>query len=375
VSQDVLGAGPAQRRPASRGRRRAGATLAAVLVAGSGIYLAGRADPDPAPPPTARTSAPAPPAATAVSLLDVAVGDREAYALIGSCLISPPELCTQTLLVSRGEGWADTGLELPARAATGGGLSARLALGGRLAVVEDEARIEYLVDGRDFARIPLSSGPAVRALPADGVLEYDYGRLLAFDPATGVRRPLARQPAVGELQAFARYGCRMVVVGERARTTVSTDCGATWTALPTPAVRPGWRTLRAATDGSGAVYLRVGGENHQDVAEEFTALWRYAGGRWTDVTPRSRPRSALSLIMYGGLALITEESGGLWRLQPDGTLLRMPDPRSEGEPVRMGWLVAGPTGRLVGAGLAADGWTALLSSADGGNTWDVLVPS
>ena len=64
----------------------------------------------------------------------------------------------------------------------------------------------------------------------------------------------------------------------------------------------------------------------------------------------------------------------MWRLQPDGTLLRMPDAYLEGLRVKPGYLVTGPSGLLLSQGVDPFDRTALLSSNDGANTWSVFLP-
>jgi hypothetical protein len=119
----------------------------------------------------------------------------------------------------------------------------------------------------------------------------------------------------------------------------------------------------------------VGRETYPEVKNEFTELWRHSGGRWAEVTPRLRPRSAASLVFGpGGLPLIAEETGGVWRVRPDGTLLRMRDAYAGGVRVKPAYLVTGASGAVLSQGVDAFGRTVLLSTRDGANTWDVYVP-
>jgi hypothetical protein len=383
VSQDVLGAGRTDGgppHPASR-RRRWGVVLAVLVLAGAGAYLAGGSNPAArtAPAPTAspaeRTRVPTGP----VTVVDLAVGATRSYALVGECMTTPPSLCTQELLVSSGDGtWRSTPARLPPPAGNGG-FSARLLVTGdddRVTVVEPDAGLVYQVDGSSYARIPLQGGDPVPVARPGGALEVVDGVVHVFDPASGRLHPLAGQPPVGQVRALDVTGDTLVAVGDHGGAVlaaVSTDRGAHWITAPVPGLRPGPDVLRLAS-GRGATYLLAGRETYPEVKNEFTELWRFAV-RWKNVTPRSRPRSASSIVLpRGGLPLLTEESGGVWRLQPDGTLLRMPDAYADGVRVKPAYLVTGPSGLLLGRGVDAFGRSVVLSSADGANTWDVYVP-
>ena len=81
------------------------------------------------------------------------------------------------------------------------------------------------------------------------------------------------------------------------------------------------------------------------------------------------------MVLQGSQLLLSEETGGLWRLRADGSLARMPDPVSGEAPVRPTYLLTGPSGVLLAYGTDAAGRSAVLSSPDGGAHWDVYVPA
>jgi hypothetical protein len=399
---DVAGSGPALRPGvpveeqvrvavgARRRRRRVAVGGCAVLVVAAAV-LASRADPDPAGPPAAAAVDPSPaaisPAGSAWGqVVDVAVGSDRLYALLGSC--AGPEqaggcgyrLMTQT----RGGRWTRVPLPLPAPDA-GWGFAARLLLtGGDTLTVLDEPRGQAYVSsgGAPFVVRRVRDGPPLAAgMPTGLVPELVAGRVTIFDPATGLRRPLAAQPRLdtvprdvaagplGDLWAVAEPGLR-VVVGH------SSDGGRRWRTGAVPGLRPGLVLLRLVAGQDGSVYLVGGREGGSGVRVELAELWRHpgTGGNWSRVGTRPRPRSVGSVAPGRSGLLIVEETGTLWRLSPGGSFERLPDPVVNGLPVRPGPLFSGP-GRIITQPAGDSRGALLLVSADDGDSWlPTLVP-
>jgi hypothetical protein len=127
----------------------------------------------------------------------------------------------------------------------------------------------------------------------------------------------------------------------------------------------------------GAVYLLGGGEGPSGVRVELAELWRHpgAGGTWSRVGARPRPRSVGSVAPARSGLLFTDETGTLWRLSPGGSFERLPDPVVDGAPVRAGPLFSGPGGRIISRPVGDIGGALLLVSADDGDSWlPTLVP-
>jgi hypothetical protein len=392
---DVVGHGPALRRDvpveeqvrvdaaARRRRWRLTAGGAAVLVAAAALW-ASRADPDPA-----RSRAPGPQSPAAIppawsppaQVLDVAVGSDSLYVLLGSC--AGPEQareCAYRLMAqTRGGRWTRVPLPLPPPDA-GTGFPARLLLtGGDTLTVLDEPRGQAYVSerGAPFAVRRIRGGPPLPAgMPAGLVPELVGDRVTVFDPTTGLRRPLAAQPPLetvprdvvagplGDLWAVADPG-RHVVVGH------SADGGRSWRAAAVPGLRPGLGLLRLVAGQDGAVYLLGGREGQAGVRVELAELWRHpaAGGTWSRVAARPRPRSVGSIAAGRSGLLLTDETGTLWRLSPSGSFQRLPDPVVDGAPVRAGPLFSGPGGRMISRPTRGIGGMLLLISADDGDSW------
>jgi hypothetical protein len=219
-------------------------------------------------------------------------------------------------------------------------------------------------------------------MPAGLVPELLGGRVTVFDPATGWRRPLATQPRLetvprdvvagplGDLWAVAEPGLR-VVVGH------SADGGRSWRTAAVPGLRPGFDLLRLVAGQDGAVYLIGGREGSSAARVELAELWRQpgAGGTWSRVGARPRPRSVGSVAPGRSGLLFTEETGTLWRLSPAGSFERLPDPVVDGTPVRAGPLHSGPGGRTISEPDGGVAGALLLVSADDGESWlPTLVP-
>jgi hypothetical protein len=398
---DVAGHGPALRPDvpvaeqvrvavvARRRRRRLTAGGSAVLVAAAAV-LATRAGPDPAgssaPPAVTRSPAVAPGWSPPEKVVDVAVGSDRLAALLGSC--AGPEQardCGYRLMTQiRGGRWTRVSLPLPPPEA-GTGFAARLLLTGSdtLTVLDEPRGHAYVSEGgAPFAVRRIRDGPALPAgMPAGLVPELVAGRVTVFDPATGLRRPLAAQPRLqavardvvagpfGDLWAVAEPGLR-VVVGH------SADGGRSWRAAAVPGLQPGLGLLRLVPAQDGAVYLLGGRERSSGVRVELAELWRHpaAGGTWSRVGAQPRPRSVGSAVPGRSGLLLTDATGKLWRLAPGGSFERLPDPVVDGVPVRAGPLFSGPGGRLVSRPTGGIGAT-LLVSADDGDSWlPTLVP-
>ena len=382
VEEQVLVAAATRRR-----RRRLAAGGSAVLVAAAAL-LASRADPDPARSPAApaisQSAAATPPAwSPPEQVVDVAVGSDTLYALLGSC--AGPEQareCGYRLMAqTRGGRWTRVPLPLPPPDG-GTGFAARLLLTGDTLTVLDEPRGQAYVSeaGAPFAVREVRDGPPLPAgMPSGLVPELVAGRVTVFDPATGLRRPLAAQPRLeilprdvvagpfGDLWAVAEPGLR-VVVGH------SSDGGRSWRTAAVAGLRPGFGLLRLVPGQDGAVYLLGGREGLSGVGLE---LWWHpdAGGTWSRVDAGPRPQSVGSVAPGRSGLLLTDQPGTLWRLSPDGSFERLPDPVVDGAPVRAGSLFSGPGGRMISRPTGSIGGALLLVSADDGDSWlPTLVP-
>ena len=397
---DVAGHGPVLRadvpveeqvRVAAAARRRWRRLTAGgcAVLAAAAVLLASRADPDsarsPAALPVTRSPAAIPPALSAPGqVVDVAVGSDRLYALLGSC--AGPEQareCTYRLMAqTRGGRWTRVPLPLPPPDG-GTGFAARLLLTGSdtLTVLDEPRGHAYVGDGgAPFAVRPVRDGPPLPAgMPAGLVPELVAGRVTVLDPATGLRRPLAAQPRLetlprdvvagplGDLWAVAEPGLR-VVVGH------SSDGGRSWRTAVVPGLRPGFSLLRLVAGQDGAGYLLGGREGLSGVSVE---LWRHpaAGGTWRRVGAGPAPQSVGSVAPGRSGLLLTDETGTLWRLSPDGSFERLPDPVVDGAPVRAGPLFSGPGGRMISQPAADIRGALLLVSADDGDSWlPTLIP-
>ncbi|MFL6130645.1 MAG: hypothetical protein ACJ73E_16480 [Mycobacteriales bacterium] len=400
---DVAGSGPVlradvpvqeQARVAAAARRRRWRLTAggsAVLVAAAAL-LASRADPDPARPAAGRAvtqSRPAVPlpGSPPGQVVDVAVGSDSLYALLGSC--AGPEQareCGYRLMAqTRGGRWTRVPVPLPPREG-GTGFAARLLLSGSdtLTVVDEPRGQAYVSEGgAPFVVRRVRDGPALTAgMPAGLVPELVAGQVTVFDPATGLRRPLAAQPPLetvprdvvagpfGDLWAVAERGLR-VAVGH------SSDGGRSWRTAAVPGLRPGLGLLRLVPGQDGTVYLIGGRQSQSGMRVELAELWRHpgAGGTWSRVAARPRPRSVGSVAAGRSALLLTDETGTLWRLPASGSFERLPDPVVDGAPVRAGPLFSGPGGRTISRPAGGIDGTLLLVSADDGDSWlPTLVP-
>ena len=363
----------------------------AVALAGVAAVLAASAGPDAPVPPAAVPTVPAgPPAADpGLPIVDVAVGARSAYALLGVCG-GPEQARTCSYRLSRrdpgGAGWASR--PLPPEALATAGFSARLFVSGTdgLVTVVDAPNTDTAFvtadGGASFAVRLIRPGPPIAAVPPEGILELGTcqecaDRLTVLDPATGLLRPLAAQPSLGPGVPVRTLTCRGDVIWSvgagrnRAASAVSTDRGRSWRTVPLPGLRTPVPMMRMAATAAGGAYLLVGRDSRPDVLNEFSELWSVdrPGGSWRPVDPGLRPRSAVSLVAGRRGLLVSEESGTVWRLRPGGSMSRLPDPVVDGQPHGPGRLVGG-TGPLVLA-TPVDGPLpqTVLTSVDGGESW------
>jgi hypothetical protein len=375
---------------ARRRRSRLVAGGSAALVAVAALYAV-REDAAPArapaPPVIQLPGAAVPVSSRAEQVLDVAVGSDTLHALLGAC--AGPEqgrYCAYRLMAqTRGGPWTPVPVPLPPPDVRTG-FAARLMLtGGDTLTVVDEARGQAYVseDRGPFAVRRIRNGPPLPAgMPAGLVPEIVADRVAVLDPATGLRRPLAAQPLpgvprdvaagpLGDLWAVAEPGRRVVVAH-------SPDGGRSWRAAAVPGLRPGLDRLWLVPAQDGAVYLLGGRRSPSTGGVVLAELWQHpgAGGSWSRVGRGPRPRSVGSVTPGRSGLVMTEDTGALWRLSPDGSFEQLPDPEVAGTPVRAGPLSSGPSGRVVSRPPGGSAGALLLVSADDGDSWlPTLVPS
>ena len=400
---EVLGGGPDRdgatpfdeqvRRASAVARRRRRTGLAGtVLVVATAAVLAGHTLPE-------STSSPPVPAPTVVVptpdryVADVAVGTTWAYALVASCV--GPETTRQCRyrLFRRslgGGGWTPTALETGQVA--GADSPARLFVtGDDLVTVLDQPTVGTVYasgDGGDtVSGHALQPGPPVAAVPAGavvdlGLCESCLDRLTVLEPLTGRLRPLTVPPPLGPtlaVRSVVQSGGVLWVLGDggsRLVSAVSVDRGRSWRELPVGGARAPADIARLVSDGRRGAYLMIGRDARPDVLDEFSELWRVGdptrpGAAWRQVTPAVRPRSAAELVAADRGLLVREDTGELWRLEPDGTMRRLPPIDLDGLPIPPAVVVTGPARLLLG--VAANqvdlGVPTVLVSYDEGETW------
>lgn len=383
------------RRAAARSRRwRRGGVIGAVVALGTAAVLASRAIPGAPPDAPVVTAAPSrsdPPDRPTghgggVSVIDVAIGRRQAYALLGSCEgPDPAQRCAYRLVRQPNPGgrWQHSPLPLPPPA-DGDGFSARLLLarGDMLTVLDDARGRAYVsTDGVRFSTRRLTRGPSLADVPAGLTPELHDGLVVVVDPATGQRRPLATQPRLGAWVGSLGYRDGVLwAAGDAGRgvvTGVSTDQGRSWRLLPVPGPG-GLQQLQVIPIPGGGAYLLGGRDDRPEVRNEFSELWRLddptrPGARWSRVRDPRWPPSASSVVaLAGGDLLVTDEISGAWRVAPDG-VSRLPEAYVGGSAVAPGHLVAGPDGTLLGRPAVELGEAVLLVSRDQGESWQVEV--
>jgi hypothetical protein len=385
---DIVG-DDAPRRWAAAGRRRRWVTiLGGVVVAALAAVTAARSGPEP------RPAVPEPqlPPVAVVDLgppvVSLAVGPRAAYALVGLC-DGPEQARTCSYRILRrsvgGGGWVSRPLVAPELVVAG--FSARVFVTGEDTVTVVDAPVggrAYVSQdgGVRFTARTVRPGPPVAAVPAAGILDLGLcptcaDRLTVLDPATGLLQPLATQPPLRQgapVRALAvQDGVLWAVggAGPAASTAVSTDRGRTWRARPVPGLRLPAEVVRVAATPAGEAYLLVGRDSRPDVLNEFSELWRVDGpdGTWRPATPEPRPPSALSVLAGERGLLVSDESGTVWRRQPDGTMSRLPDAVVDGQPRGPGALISGRGRLLLGHPVDGPAPGLLLVSTDEGETW------
>lgn len=375
----------------ARRRRRAG-LAGTLLVVATAAVVAGRTLPE-------STSAPPAPAPGVVVptpdryVADVAVGTTWVYALVASCV--GPETtrqCTYRLYRRSlaGGGWTATALETGQVA--GAVSPARLFVtGDDLVTVLDQPTVGTVyasADGGDkVSGHALKPGPPVAAVPDGAVVDLGLcetcpGRLAVLEPRTGRLRPLATPPPLGPtlaVRSVAESGGVLWVLGDggsRLISAVSVDRGRSWRELPVGGARAPAEITRLVSDGGLGAYLMIGRDARPDVLDEFSELWRVGdptrpGAAWRQVTPAVRPRSAAGLVAGARGLVVREDTGQLWRLEPDGTMRRLPPIDFDGVPVPPAVVVTGPARLLLGiaANQADLGVPTVLVSYDEGETW------
>ena len=385
---EILGSGPRDR-PRRPGllrdrRRRRLATVAGVLilVAGAGI-LAARSEP-PARQPAARSTLPPTPSGEpgrtgdgagrpGYAILDTAASHGRLFALLGSCAgVDGGGPCDYRLLVHAGGRWTTT--PLPAfRLPAGGGFFARLLLTGpedRSLVVLDEPLSRAYVStdsGRTFAVRPVDDGPPVAALPASLVPEVVDGRVSVLDPGTGRRRALVAQPPLGSPAVTVSWeeaagGVLRAAAQARDAVVVATsvDRGRTWThsvvarvPYPVPALR------LVSVPGRPAAYLLASTRPGPDGQLRLATVWRSTApaDRWRPVVGPAAPLPAFAEAVGmsdGSILLVTDSTGGGWRLFEAGRMRRVPEPVGEdGVPMPAILMHRSPDGTVTA--IAGDG--------------------
>jgi hypothetical protein len=376
---------------AARRRRRTGLAGTTLLLAAAAA-LAGRYVPEPqrepaAPRPSVVASDPA------RFVADIAVGTRWAYALVASCTGPEPERRCSYRLFRRsvgGGGWHTTALET-AQVAWSVGPARLFVTGDDVVTVLDQPTVGTAwvsADSGDTVHArPLRPGPPVAAVPPSAVVdlalcESCLGRLTVLEPGTARLRPLATPPPLGPallIRSAVRAGGVLWVLGDggsRLVSAVSTDRGRSWRVLPVGGARapagPAW----LASDGGRGACLLIGRDRGTDVRNDFSELWRIGdpsqpGAAWRERTPAVRPRSAAGLLAGARGLLVREDTGKLWRLLSDGTMLRLPPVAFDGVPVAPAWLVTGPAALLIGivSNQADLGSPTVMISYDDGESW------
>lgn len=358
-----------------------------MVLAAVAALLAARSTPDRPDALAPTTSSPAPRPDAPPVVLSVAVGRRAAYALVATCGTQIVHECSYR--VQRRDLGGDRWLPLPllTQRRTTTGLAAQLHVTGEdtVTVVDEQTRTRAYVSvgGGTPAVRSLQPGPPIAQLAADDILGQDLCAecpgLTVLEPGTGLLRPLATQPPLGgtQVRSFDVSGRVVWAVGttrDAVVSAVSRDGGRSWQAVPVRGLALPLESVRVVVARDGGAHLVGGRDGPADVLNKFTELWQVDGGvaaGWRRVTPATRPTSVLALLAGARGLLISEESGTLWRLRPNGALRRLPDPVVDGTPVPPGLPATGPAGVLVTLPYAQDARGTLLVSFDEGETWRV----
>jgi hypothetical protein len=362
----------------------AGTALLVAAAALLAVRSTGAERRDAAPAPSAPVAVPTgvdptdtvPPVPTAVGdtgVVSVAVGERHAYALVAECDRAAVQACAYRLHRRDVDGTAWSGLPLRMETRTTVGVFPTVAVSGDdvVTVVEGRGgRVWSSADGVAFTDHELAAGPAVDAVPTDGlVCTSCAGVVTVLEPATGRLRPLRSQPAFrgGMLRSVQQRGRVLWAVStSRAGTlaAVSVDRGRSWRTAPVP-VSPDLAELRLVVGPGGSGYLLCVALGRNGTAE-LTGVWTVGapGRSWTRV-PGPAPHGVRSALASDRGLLIADFGGTVWQLRPDGTFAALPDPG----PTRPADLAVFG-GRLVLA-TARGGLPdpLVLTSPDGGATW------
>lgn len=371
-------------------RRRIGAAVLAlgglVLV---GVLLAGPVSRIIHPAPT-----PAPNRDAGVAVGQVAFADaRYGYALVRPCPADQECRGTWSLLrtTDAGRGWHRVDSPLTLHPAEQAQVFAR----GHRAVglVLDGSRFVSADAGRTWQEVPpVRAAAPVSTVPAGAEVGYLCPslqpdcpvRLSAFDPVTGVSRPLVHQPPLppnpAEQVVFATATAgRVWVVASRpdggpARLLTSPDGGVHWRHVALPE-RGDWFEPRVLTaPGTDQVYLTTLDRPHSHVA----AVWRLADpstgpARWVPAATVGVPMARIRdvRVLPDGELRYADVAGNAWLTTDRARAVGpAPRPRMDGRPITVN--VAQVTGGVVVAtpvvGLRGD---RVLFSADGGLHWQV----
>jgi hypothetical protein len=297
----------------------------------------------------------------------VAVGTNSAYALAGECGPGVVQGCGYRLHRRSlgGGGWT------PLSVVTGDGAAALLAVDANdVATVVQPAVGLVSSTATGGGPLVLAPGRVIDAVPAGGLADPAYcdscgSQVVVLEPATGLLRPLRRQPFPGgELRSYALRGDTLWAVATTAggvTSAVSTDRGRTWRTRPIRGLAPAVETL-LVTGPSGPAYLLCG----TGAGSRLVGVWstQAAGGAWERL-PGPIPRSARSALVGERGLLVADGAGTVWRLQPTGGFTSLPDPG----PTRPDLIATGP-GRMLAATLRGRIPDRLvLTSYDEGETW------
>ena len=346
-----------------------------MLVGAAAVVLAARSLPEAAaPPPPAPTFAPVEPIRF---VADAAVGTRWAYALVADCV--GPEATRQcryrvfrrSLTVG---GWTPTAIETGQIAGAAGLARIFVTAGDHVTVVDQPTVGNVLTSADGGATVTaraLSAGSQAAAVPEGGVVdlalcESCLNRLAVLEPRTGRLRTLATPPPLGTdtgVRSFAESGGVLWALGDggsRLVSAVSVDRGRSWRVLPVGGARAPSDFAWLVSDGGRGAYLLVSRDDRPDVDGEFSELWRIGdptrpGAVWRPVTPRTRPRTAIGLLVSKGALLVRDDASELWRLDQNGVMRELPPLRLDGLSVGPDLVVAGPGRLLLGAVNRPDG--------------------
>jgi hypothetical protein len=356
---DILDSGP------STPRRSLPRWPVAALVAVVAVVLAVRAapGPEPAPPPPAPVVVvPTPPLTAGIA--SVAAGPS-LWALASRCDRNAVQAC-QYQLFRRQSAW--TGV-LTFEDRSTNGLLPQVLVGadGEAVVLDPLQQWAYARDGSVYTRRTLRVGAVVDTVPPGGILLAGLcpactERLMVLDAGAGRLHPLRAQPVPSTLGLDQQDATIWVLAGgeEPLTAAVSRDRGRTWRRIPVP--RTASDGLRIATAPDGGAYV-IGTRRDQAGNNRLAGIWQVTGTSWRQLRPATAPTSVRSVIGGARPLLVVDAGGSTWRLGPDESFTRRPDPG----PVRPGEVSGGPTLIAVPRGDLPD--RLVLTSGDDGTTW------